>query len=605
MLGSGTNLPPGTSVAEMSPLLRQERRNRSHGFLGVMCACSGANGSATVFEVDGPHHCVSAPVDRAQSDTQCVLLHGELLGGAALRRDLGIGSTVTPPHVLLAAWKRWGVETFRRISGPHAIVVRDGDDLYAYRDRIGTRPLYLYTGLRNAIAFASQLSALWTIPGVEARPDRQSLYEYLRFLDIAAPYTWYEDVLAVRAGEVLRWSATTRQLSTVPMSNICEVPSSLTEAVDMLDARLQSSVATCLADAVAPACFLSSGIDSSLLCAIAARLRPNTCAVSVGFTGTPVDESVAAARIAAHLGLEHQVLQFKQDDYERALLDLGCTADQPMADPAVLPTVLAFQHCHERFDTAIDGSGADEAFGLMPARHVRIGVEYASRLPPSWRRTLVRLTRHVRPLSPYAVVADFDHPAETMIRWKGFSRPQIESLCREPVSLARTSFYQTFERFPLGAHFDRYSALLDTMPCDRLSQAVQVSGLNARFPYADPSVDLFVRALPKPLRYQTSEPKRALRHVLARHLPRDLWDAPKHGFTFPLWDFLAANDFAVVRRYLGCGSLFAPISLAGDVVQDLLNRVTRGDRDSAFRAWALVVLGAWLEGHAAPTSAHA
>lgn len=588
-------------VANMTLPVLEEPARRAHRFYGVFRAITEPHGTGATLEVHTTQADGSS-MHPSQTDDLRVLLHGEILGEAALRRDLGIVEDASVAAVLTAAWRRWGIDTFRRLSGNHAIIVRDGNHLYAYRNRIGTHTLYLYVGLSNAVAFASHLPDLWSIPGVEARTDRQSLHEYLRFLDIAPPHTWYQDVVAVGTGEVLRWSVSTRHLSAIPISMACDESSCLVEAVETLDALLGRSVDKCLEGSFNPACFLSGGMDSSLLCAIAARLRPDTAAISVGFAGSSVDESSSAARIATHLKLRHEILNFSQAQYEHALQNLGCTADQPMADPAVLPTMLAFQHCSGRFDVAIDGSGADEAFGLMPPRHVRIGVEYAARIPTSWRRTLVRAVRSVRRFAPYAAIADFDHPVEMTIRWRGFSQRQIEELCSEPVSLERASFYQVFERFPPKAHFERYSALLDAMPCDRLTQAAQISGLRVRFPFADPSVDHFVRSLPISLRYHTGEPKRALRHVLDRYLPRALWDAPKHGFTFPLWDFLAANDFAVVRRYLGCADMFAPLMLARHVVQDLLNRVIAGDRDSAFRAWALVILGSWLEGHATPIS---
>jgi asparagine synthase (glutamine-hydrolysing) len=170
-------------------------------------------------------------------------------------------------------------------------------------------------------------------------------------------------------------------------------------------------------------------------------------------------------------------------------------------------------------------------------------------------------------------------------------------LCGEPVSLAHTQFFRTFARFPRSAHFERASALLDAMPGDRLHQAAAISGLRVRYPFWDRSVDSFIRGLPSDYRYRPAEPKRILRSALARHVPQNLWDVPKHGFDFPLMAFLCSEDFMLVRRYLlqDCRERWQV--LAPEQVAEYGRRFMAGETPLMFRVWALIVLAAWLEGH--------
>jgi asparagine synthase (glutamine-hydrolysing) len=184
-----------------------------------------------------------------------------------------------------------------------------------------------------------------------------------------------------------------------------------------------------------------------------------------------------------------------------------------------------------------------------------------------------------------------------MIRWHGFSQAEIETLCGKPVSLEHTHFYQTFARFPRSAHFERSTALLDAMPGDRLHQAAAISGLRVRYPFWDISVDRFIRSLPPDYRYQPTEPKRILRSLLARHVPRNLWDIPKHGFDFPLVEFLRAEDFQLVRCYLLQGHWEKWQILAPARVAEYGHRFMAGETRLMFRVWALVVLAVWLESH--------
>jgi len=207
------------------------------------------------------------------------------------------------------------------------------------------------------------------------------------------------------------------------------------------------------------------------------------------------------------------------------------------------------------------------------------------------------MLRRVPGLSGYAPIGDFEHPADTMIRWHGFTRPEIADLCGEAVSFADTHFYRTFDRYPRHAHFERYSALLNAMPCERLNQSTLITGARIRYPFWDREPDGLLRQLRTDFRYLPGQPKRILRALLARYLPRELWDVPKHSFDFPLCEFLAADNFALVRRHLDQDLWRQARLLSVDKVQHYARQFMAGDQRLAFRIWALVMLGAWLETH--------
>lgn len=521
-----------------------------------------------------------------------VALDGELYGLDGLRRQLRIDAA-SPAAVVLAAWRRWSTACLPRLDGEFALALLDGNELLLYRDPTGLRSLYWSATGPGALAFATRLHALMELPQVGRRVARRSLHEYLRFGDIAPPHTWFEGVHALEAGQVLRCTAAGVAVQPPPASDAPQPPTQFDAAVDEVEAALARSVRQRLDGARRPAAFLSSGVDSSLICALAARERPDLQAITVGVDGTQ-DESPAARRIAQHLGVRHEVLRFSGTELALAFERLATSMDQPMADPATPASVLAFDHCRERHDVVLDGTGADEVVGAMPPRHVRLAVQYASLLPPAARRAIAGAVRAVPALAGYAPIVDFEHPADTMIRWQGFTRREIEALCGDVVSFEHTTFYRTFARFPRPAHFERYSALVDAMPCDRLTQAVAATGATVRYPFHGLEASALVRRLRTDFRDAPGAPKRILRAVLARHVPQPLWDRPKHGFNVPLAGMLRADGHRLVRTHLDPDRWRPRALLSVQAPGELARRYEAGEERLAFRVWTLVVLDAWL-----------
>lgn len=482
---------------------------------------------------------------------------------------------------------------------------RNRQELMLYRDDSGTHSAYFTQLPSGAVVFSDRLSLLVTSPLVGKRLSRRSIHEFLRFLDVSAPNTIYEGVFATEPGVLLRVGKhglrheRTRQHSDTPPLKSLDV------ATDELERKLSAAVAARTSTGGTTVVFLSGGVDSSLICAMAtARKDTRVEALTVGFSESEFDESGVARRVAEHLGVPHHVLSFPMSTYREAFDKLTAGICYPSADPAGVPTLLAFQTAREYADAALDGTGADTLFGVMPARHQRFAVQFGTLLPRPLRRLSARALKAVPTLRGYAPLVDFDDPEEILIRWRGWQRCELESLCGEPVSLAHTRFYRLFSQFPRNAHLQRYSALLGNLPDDRIHQASALTGLEVRFPYFDPRVTEWVNGLDLDLRYHPSEPKRVLKAVLARHIPRPLWDSPKHGFDFPFQNLMVADDCALIRQYLdpsltGSWGLFDQKQLNAAV-----DSFIRGDRRSAFaeesptfRVWSLVVLFAWLENH--------
>jgi asparagine synthase (glutamine-hydrolysing) len=527
---------------------------------------------------------------------------GEIYDLPALRRRWSLPPDASASAVLGAAWRHEGEAGLARIDGMFACALADGGSLRLYRHGSGIHDLYVHDGLQM-VAFATHIDALLALPGVPRQLSRRALHEYLRFLDIAAPETIYEGVQALPDGAGWHWWPSSRLPEPFAPAHEKEpLPIDFDAATYDAQQRLTHAIARRIEGARRPASFLSGGVDSALIATLARDARPDLVTLTVGFDGERYDESQAAKRIARHLGLAHEVWRFDHDEHVAAFERLMPTLAQPMADPAAASTLLAFERARERFDVIVDGTGADEAMGAMPPRHVRIAVGWASLLPHPLRRASVKALRALPPLAGYAPILDFEHPAEMSIRWRGFPRAEVEALAGGPVSFEHTAYFRAFARYGRREHYARASALQDAAPCHRLTEAARSSAAPVRFPFWDRTVDLRLRALPEAWRHAPGQPKRLLRALLACHVPPALWDAPKHGFDFPLAAFLAARDHALVRRYLDPARWDGEAVLRADAVRRLLQRYLAGDGCVVFRVWALVVLGAWLEARPQPLS---
>ena len=471
--------------------------------------------------------------------------------------------------------------------------------LLLYRDGSSARGLYYYRHRDGSLVFSDQLDLLVSCPLVPRRLSRDGLHEYLRFLDISSPNTIYDNVFSVEPDQLCLHGPNGLTFSSRPENPPVPVrASTLDQAAAALDRRLADAVATRMANSDDLVVFLSGGVDSAYLCALAAEQRPGRPqALTVGFAEPRLDESGVAADIAGQLGVAHRVLRFSLADYRRAFDELAECAEYPFADPAGAPSLLAFRQAREFADLALDGTGADTLLGVMPARHQRIAVQYAARLPYPLRRAIAAAMSALPGIRAYRPLLDFGDPEEVLMRWGGWSRREISALCARPVRLDQTRFYRLFAAYPRGAHFARYSALLGNLPDDRIHVAAALTGLRVRFPFFDPAVEACVKGMPPHWRYAGGEHKRVLKQALARRLPRDIWDRPKHGFDFPFEALLRDNEHALPRAALTPENLRRLSCERTEPLERLARDFIAGDRRHRFRVWGLSVLTAWLERH--------
>lgn len=316
---------------------------------------------------------------RSASGRYEIAYNGEIYDFPERRRDLELAGsrflTECDTEVLLAGFERWGVEaTLRRVDGMFAFAVLDREDerLILARDRAGQKPLLLSVA-GDAIAFASDLRALERLPDPFASRldgiDEHALRWYLANGAVPWPMSIRPGVEQLSPGGLVDIDLRSLRIdrrrwwTPPPIFDDATRPS-IDPAKDdrrVLEAIRESVHRRCRADREVGV-FLSAGLDSRLIAALAAEARPGLPAFTLGMPG-PFDETAEAAEVAARLGLEHHSIRPSDDEVVATAQTLHEVADEPFADSSLLATVLLTRAATPSIAVALSGDGGDELFG--------------------------------------------------------------------------------------------------------------------------------------------------------------------------------------------------------------------------------------------------
>lgn len=571
--------------------------------------------------------------------------NGEIYNCLALRRDLEAEGRApawrghSDTEILLAAFVAWGVDrTLERAVGMFALALwnRQSRVLTLARDRIGEKPLY-YARVGDGIVFASELKALRTYPGFDARAiDRDALCLYLRYACVPAPHTIYENVRKLPAGSYVQlelpevWPAPRRYWTleqVIGRGRAYPFEGSPEAAVDELDRLLRDAVhGQMMADAPLGA-FLSGGVDSSAIVALMqAQSAKPVRTFTVGFDDASYDEAVHAKAVARHLGTEHTEIVVTDARALELVPKLPTIYDEPFADASQIPTYVVAQTTREHVKVALSGDGGDELFGgytryfLTPRLWSRL-----RRVPSGMRKRIASALYSLRP----------DHADQFAALLHGAWSPgardgtrvgeRLHKLANVMGAQSRTDLYRlllssvhhperlalsgrelptrvdTPEAWSVNLEFAEQVMAVDALtylPDDilaKVDRAAMAVSLETRMPFLDHRVVGFVWSLPLSMRIPEDKPKWLLRQLLYRYVPREIIDRPKQGFCAPVGEWLRGSlrDWAQ--------ALLDPVRLRDEGFLDA-TRVDRmwqqhlsGRMNWQHPLWTVLMFQAWLD----------
>lgn len=490
-----------------------------------------------------------------------------------------------------------GTKALESADGTFSIIAwdRSRQRLHMCCDDGGAKQIY-YWPLENRLCFSNSLKLLLQVFG-KPSISTKSLHEYLRFLDISPPFTIYENVFLLDSGKILTVDG--EGLEVVDKID-CYVPiPDITDELDINRDNLKKiftqSIRSRIESSKQTGVFLSGGIDSSLVCAATANVKNDITAVTVGFHDPRYDESPVARKVAAHLGIKHEVLKFTPRQDTSALLEFCANVPSPFADPAIVPTYQCFKQIRNKFDVILDGTGADTLIGVMPARHIHFILNFSRHIPLKLRLLLAKVLSCSDKTVSKKDLFDFQDAWQLMIRWKGWTSDEIYALTGQQCDLSHTMFYNIYKDNPDKTPYELYSMLMGALPDDRIHFCSSLFGPDISFPFFDRTIRSYVKKLPMQHRYDNDNSKILFRELLNEYVPKEIWDVPKRGFDYPFADLLRAEKFELVHMYLSDQSLSKHGLINKSTLKPYIDQFLEGNSQVVFKIWGLVIFQAWYE----------
>ncbi len=551
-------------------------------------------------------------VDRATGDA--LSFNGEIYGYRTLAEDLagsGIGlRDRCDTEVLFQLIRRDGLRAaVERIDGMFAFAYRDGrsGDVHLVRDRYGEKPLY-YGIAGGQLVFGSEAGAILAHPAFRgAAPDQAAAYQLLQFEYLPGEASGWAGVNKLRPGTMLRFANGRAEVAEYWRPQVGGGPAVPdAEAVDRLDTLLQRAVERqCVAD-VPLGVFLSGGLDSSLLTAMAARHHPGITAFTVQVGGHGFDETPYAQEVARHLGVAHEVVRLGDADVAAAADAIAATLSEPLADSSLLPTWLVCRAARQRMTVALGGDGADELFAGYPNFKARQLAGLMRRLPAAsgaalsgalgrlpGRRGYMSLPFKLAQLSQGFGQAPARQSAYWMAPFGPAAMARLWSADVDQDALREQAFAAAGGQPGDGVDGLLHGFLTGYLPDDILmktDRAAMFNGLEVRAPFLDRAFAEYACALPTRLKLRGGTGKWALKQVARRYLPDRIVQRRKHGFGVPIGVLLRTGlrercvDTILSRRNPVAG-WFNPAEL-----ERLVQEHMSGARDHGKRLWALHIL---------------
>lgn len=540
-----------------------------------------------------------------------MVYNGEVFNYKEIAANLNINPrTNSDTEIVIEAFAKLGCKAFELFNGMFALAIFDKKEnsLTIARDQLGKKPLYFLFDGEN-FAFASELKALKKLPGKMTINDR-AVTDYLHLGYIPEPHSIYNEIQKFPAGHFGVFS--NGKLNAERFWNAGEkiektVHSDFQNASESFRHLLEDAVKIRLESDVPFGSFLSGGVDSSIVTAVASKLSNSPLnTFTIGFNDKNHSEASHASEVAKFLGTAHHEYILSEKETVPLLESILDVYDEPYADSSAIPTMLVSKMAKQKATMMLSGDGGDELFHGYGAYH------WANRL----NNPLVRSFRY--PISYFlSTRGNRSKRAASLFQYKNQDSIQSHIFSQEQYLFSASEIQKL-----IGKHFMEFQPAIDFDNLERklkpaekqalfdiqfylkddllvkVDRASMKYSLEVRNPLLDHRIVEFALNLDSALKISKGNLKYFLKQNLYQYVPEKYFDRPKKGFSIPLVKWMKGELAYLVNDYANPKITDDLGYINKNELQALVKRFHAGDDYLYNRIWLIIILHKFLKEHA-------
>ena len=535
-----------------------------------------------------------------------VVFNGEIYNFQALTAELQAAghtfATRSDTEVLLHGYEEWGKGMLDRLRGMFTFALwdRKAETLFLARDHFGIKPLYYYQNEEGELLFGSEIKSFLDHPGFHKALNEDQLSLYLSYQYSPGEDTFFRGVKKLLPAHCLTWRGGEIKIERYwqPAFTPDEGPALAEWEQAIADAMTESVAAHKIAD-VEVGSFLSSGVDSSYMAALAKVDKTFT----VGFANKQYDETDFAKEFSAHIGVKNYAYRITPEEYWANLGRIQYHMDEPLADAASVALYFVNREAAKQVKVCLSGEGADEFFGGYNIYKEPFTVSWYDKLPLWLRRAVGAAASVLPPVPGVNFLVRRGRPLEE--RYIGNTNLMGERRKRQllknytgrilPTDLSRPYFEQT--RGQDAVTRMEYCDLNLWMVGDILLKADKMSMANSlelRVPFLDLKVFDLACRIPTSCKVNAAQTKIAMRGAAEKTIPPKTADKKKLGFPVPVRAWLREEKYAAILRE-AFASEAAEKFFNTAALNKMLDQHLSGKRDNWRQLWCVFIFLVWYD----------
>lgn len=545
-----------------------------------------------------------------------IIFNGEIYNHQEIRKRFNIsGNTCSDTETLLLLYERFGTDFLQYLDGMFVFAIHDKikNALFIARDRAGKKPLYYYKDEKKLV-FASELNCLKGLLPLQI--EENNMHHYFRLGSFYGHLTPYKNVTELNAGSLIFINCETLKIDSVKWWSINtfykeESNDTLEESLKKVDEHLHTAIKRRIVSSdLEVGCFLSGGIDSGLVTAIASEYNNNLKTFTISFDGD-YDEATLAKLVASKYETHHTEIKITLDNLINSVEKIIANYGEPFFDSSAIPTYYVSQEARKYLTVILNGDGADELFAGY-----RRYVPFA-RYDFFKKNALVKNSA-----SFFKLILPQSHNKKSKYNYL-YRLASLASKSSLQIYLsAGVDIFEDYEEYilqpsldylmPIQNDFDiitksDLSGLRKIMNLDfntnlftdllvKMDVATMAHSLEGRSPFLSKEILEYVPSIRDDFKIRGTTTKFLLRQLAKKYLPTQLINQPKRGFEIPLKNWVNYNLKDIIHDYVGSVNAYSNKFIDRDFIAKLLaNKINVSEEKRAKILWTLFCMEIWYK----------